>query len=50
MAVAARLNPIEDLVKSGTSAFAGKTTADQWLPAAKKLNDEARVSGRLTLR
>jgi hypothetical protein len=50
MAVAARLNPREDLVHQGTAAFARRTTPAQWLPAAKKLNDDTRVSNRLTLR
>jgi hypothetical protein len=50
MAVAARMNPREDLVKQGTSEYAGKATPTEWLAAAKKLNDAVRVSNRLTLR
>ena len=50
MAVASALNPREDLVRQGLAAYAGKTTPSEWLIAAKKLNDDARVSNRLTLR
>jgi Flp pilus assembly protein TadD len=50
IATAARLSPREPLVLEARAAFAGKTTPAEWLIAAKKLNDDARVSGRLTLR
>jgi hypothetical protein len=50
MATAARLSPQEPLVGEARTALAGKTTPAAWLKVAKKLNDETRVSGRLTLR
>jgi O-antigen ligase len=50
IATAARLSHREPLVDEGQALLAGKTTPEQWLAAAKKLNDDARVSGRLTLR
>jgi cell division protein ZapA (FtsZ GTPase activity inhibitor) len=50
LAEAARLNPKEELVLEGQKALAGKSTPEEWLAAAKQLNDDTRVSGRLTLR
>jgi tetratricopeptide (TPR) repeat protein len=49
LAEAARLNPREPLVKEAVAAFQGQTIPG-WLAAARKLDDDIRVSGRLTLR
>jgi O-antigen ligase len=47
--IAARLNPREPLVKDAIAAFQGQTIPG-WLKAARKLDADIRVSGRLTLR
>jgi len=45
MAAAARLARREPLVTEGQALLARKTTPAEWLTAAKKLNDDTRVSG-----
>jgi O-antigen ligase len=50
MATAARLTRREPLVTEGVGLLKGKATPPQWLAAARKLNDDARVSNRLTIR
>jgi hypothetical protein len=50
IATATRLNPIEGLVAEARTLLAGKSSAAGWFSAAKRLNDDTRVSGRLTLR
>jgi hypothetical protein len=50
IATATRLNPLETLLGEARAALAGKTTAAEWFTAARRLNDDTRVSGRLTLR
>jgi hypothetical protein len=49
IAEAGRLNPLEPMVHAAASAFAAKPVT-AWSDVAKKLEEEARVSGRLTLR
>jgi hypothetical protein len=41
---------VEPLLGEARTELAGQTTPAGWLKAAKKLNDDTRVSGRLTLR
>jgi O-Antigen ligase len=50
VAIASRMSPREPLLGEARSLLSGKTTPSEWLAAAKKLNDDTRVSGRLTLR